>query len=202
MADPSETPKSAGPAVAESGRLPATPLAFRQVYDQHFAFVWRALYRLGVPERDLPDAAQDTFLAVHRQLSGFEGRSKLTTWLFGICFRIARSRGRRAHLRREVLDGDNREPQSDAPGAECAIEQQRDLELLGRVLDRMELDDRAVFTLFELEGLTGREIAELLELPLGTVYSKLRKARALIEEQFERAGRRTERAPDAVEESA
>ena len=67
-------------------------MTFKEVYDEHFRFVWRSLRRLGVRESDVPDAVQDVFLVVHRRLAEFEGRSKVTTWLFGICFRVARDR--------------------------------------------------------------------------------------------------------------
>ena len=167
---------------------PAPGVAFRDLYDEHFSYVWRSLRRLGVPERDLPDATQDVFVVVHRQLPGFEGRSKLSTWLFRICFHIARARARRAHVRREVFDSAC-DPLGPDLSAEQALDQQRDLRLLGEALDAMELENRAVFTLFELERFSGREIAEALGLPLGTVYSKLRKARSLVEARFRRAGR-------------
>ena len=73
-------------------------MTFKEVYDENFRFVWRSLRRLGVREGDVPDAVQDIFLIVHRKLGEFEGRSKVTTWLFGICLRVARDRRRAAGL--------------------------------------------------------------------------------------------------------
>src|SRR4051794_13567852 len=91
---------------------------FKEVYDAHFAFVWRSLRRLRVPEASLKDAMQDVFLVVHRRLGEFEGRAKVTTWLFGICLRVAKDYRRRAHVRREVLDDSSiaaaTDPSSDA----------------------------------------------------------------------------------------
>ncbi|HEY1534274.1 MAG TPA: sigma-70 family RNA polymerase sigma factor, partial [Polyangiaceae bacterium] len=77
---------------------------FKEVYDANFAFVWRSLRRLRVPDASLKDAMQDVFLVVHRRLGEFEGRAKVSTWLFGICLRVAKDYRRRAHVRREVLD--------------------------------------------------------------------------------------------------
>lgn len=160
---------------------------FARVYAETFDFVWRLLVRFGVPAPDLPDAAQEVYLVVHRRLADFEGRSKLTTWLFRICFRVSRSRARRAYLRREVLDDDEAERMpSDAPTAEQTVQQQRDLAKLQAILDAMDFDCRVVFCLFELEDLTGAQIAETLELPLGTVYSRLRKARAIVDRHMHR----------------
>ena len=151
---------------------------FKEVYDAHFAFVWRSLRRLRIPDASLKDAMQDVFLVVHRRLGEFEGRAKVSTWLFGICLRVAKDYRRRAHVRREVLDDSGfssvADPNSDAA---AGAEQKQDLALFEAALGELEIEQRAVFILFELEQLTGEEIAESLEIPLGTVYSRLRLAR-------------------------
>jgi len=165
---------------------------FEEAYEAHFDFVWRSLRRLGVREADTLDAAQDVFVVVHRKLAGFEGRAKLTTWLFRICLHVASEHRRRAHVRREVLDDTAMESLVE-PGldAEQVHAQKQQLRFLERALDAMSLPHRTVFVLFELEGLACPEIAEMLELPLGTVYSRLRKARVV----FEGAARKRARSP-------
>jgi len=175
---------------------------FRQLYEAHFRFVWRSLRRLGVEESEVPDAVQDVFLVVHRRLPEFEGRSKVTTWLFGICYRVAGDRRKLARVRRRA-DGD--EGLLDAPDdrADVAAEAERrqGLALLETLLDGLPLEQRAVFTLFELEGMTGEDISETLEIPLGTVYSRLRLAR----EAFRRGAARIkarEEAPGPVDPAA
>lgn len=166
---------------------------FQQVYDEHFRFVWRSLRRLGVREGDVADAAQDVFLVVHRRLGAFEGRAKMTTWLYGICMRVASDRRRSAFSRRSAGDdGSLDRAADDGPSAHAEAERRQGLALLEAILDEMSLEQRAVFTLFELDGMTGEAIAELLEVPLGTVYSRLRLAR----EVFKRASARI-RARDA-----
>ena len=152
-------------------------MTFEQVYRAHFAFVWRSLRRLGVREADAPDAAQEVFIVVHRKLPEFAGHSKRTTWLYGICFRVASER-RRARPRPEpsAQEAAALHARPVDPGA--AAEQHEGLALLERVLDRLPDEQRAVFCLFELEGMTGDEIAAALEIPLGTAYSRLRLARA------------------------
>src|SRR5206468_8185435 len=70
--------------------------SFESVYREHYRFAWHALRRMGIAEGDVPDALQDVFLGVHRSLPAFEGRSKLSTWLFGICLWTARNRLRKA----------------------------------------------------------------------------------------------------------
>jgi len=153
-------------------------MVFREVYDAHVAFVWRSLRRLGVPESSLKDAMQDVFLVVHRRLPEWEERAKITTWLFRICMRVAKDQRRRAHVRKEVFDSAEIDRRADL-GADTAdaLERREDLALFDTALAEIELDQRVVFMLFELEDMTGDAIAELLQIPLGTVYSRLRLAR-------------------------
>lgn len=162
-------------------------IEFRRFYDEHVRFVWRALVRLGVGPNDLPDAVQEVFVVVHVKLGEFEGRSKITTWLFGICTRVASDRRQRAHVRREIPSLDL--PQvaaesTDAPGD--ATERARARELLAAIVDWMPEEQRVVFVLFELEGLSGESIAELLDVPVGTVRSRLRLAREVFRQAVAR----------------
>jgi RNA polymerase sigma-70 factor (ECF subfamily) len=153
---------------------------FRELYEANVDFVWRSLARMGVRDAELEDAVQEVFLVVHRRVHDFEGRAKFTTWLFRICMGIARDRRRRAHNRHEVLvDAQQAEHPDPDQNAATITRRHDDLRLLERGLASMSLDKRAVFVLFELEEFTSEEIAAALELPLGTVYSRLRRAREL-----------------------
>jgi RNA polymerase sigma-70 factor (ECF subfamily) len=144
------------------------------VYRANFRFVWRSLRHLGVPERDLPDAVQELFLVVHRKLPSFDAASRMTTWLYAIALRVASGRRRRASERHEVLGvAPERVSQSPAESSELADRRA----LLETALDAMSLEQRAVFTLFELDGMHGGEIAKLLDVPVATVHSRLRLAR-------------------------
>ncbi len=158
---------------------------FESVYRAEFPFTWRSLRRLGVPESDLPDAVQDVFLVVHRKLAEFDRRGRMTTWIYAICLRIASDRRRRASTRYEVL-GEARETASTASSSD-SLELAERRALLEKGLDALPLEQRAVFTLFELEGMTGTEIAELLDVPVPTVHSRLRLAREAFRGVVERA---------------
>ena len=135
----------------------------------------RTLRRLGVTERDVEDMAHEVFVAVHRELPKYDRTRPIRPWLFAFCFRIA-SHYRRKHRRETVQDvtGDVTDP-SDIPDALLDRERKRRLVLLA--LDEIELDRRAVFVLHEIDGFTCEAIANSLEIPLGTVYSRLRLAR-------------------------
>ena len=162
-------------AVRHLESVPAS-VAFDGVYRAHFGMVWRVLRRFGVPERDLPDAAQDVFVVVHRKLAEFDQRSHITTWLYAICLRVASDRRRRAPNRHEAVGEEPDEARtSGATGEPWEIAERR--ALVRRALDDMPLEQRTVFVLFELEGMTGDEIAALVEAPLPTVHSRLRLGR-------------------------
>lgn len=153
-------------------------MSVEAIYGQHADFAWRSLRRLGVPPDDLPDAMQDVFLTVHRTLAGFRGRASVSTWLFTICRSVARDRRMRAHRRYEVqadLDDEIIDLRADT---EARAEHGQRLHALETVLGGMSADLRNVFVLFEIEGLTGDEVSEMLRIPSGTVYSRLTLARA------------------------
>lgn len=153
-------------------------LSLEQIYDAHFQFVWRVLRRLGVAAQDVRDAVQDVFVVVHRKLPEFRGEAKVTTWLFAICMRVASDRRRAAHVRREVPTEGELEPvRTDDAALELELERREAAMVLEQILDEMPLEQRAVFALFELEDERCEDIAELLGIPLGTVYSRLRLAR-------------------------
>lgn len=162
---------------------------FVDLYRDHFDFVWRVLARLGVPDRDLADAAQDVFMVVHKKLPEFAGECRPTTWLYGISFRVASARRRAAPARREVLDEVLYEPaieRSEGLVAETAHYRR----LLAEALDRMPLDQRAAFAMFELDGMTAAEIAEYAGVSEGTINSRLRLARQIFRRFVERLSMR------------
>ncbi len=151
---------------------------FRAFYDQHVTTVWRALFRLGVARTDVPDAVQEVFLVAFRKLPEFEGRSKLSTWLVGICYRVASDRRRLAHVRREVGDSGAVRAASDlGPRPDEAVERHEGARMLDEILGLLRPEQREVFVMFELEEMSGKEIADLVGAPLKTVFSRLRLAR-------------------------
>lgn len=163
-------------ALPEAAAQAAPGLAFGEVYEMFFDFVWRNLRRFGVAEADLEDALQEVFVVVHRKLPGFEGRSRVEIWLFGIVRRIA-SDYRRAKQRRGPHDALPAELAHRAPDPHDQAARAEGVQMLDRLLQQLDEDERAVFVLAELEEMTAPEIAEVLAVKLNTVYSRLRLAR-------------------------
>src|SRR5215831_12264435 len=82
---------------------PVAPPRVAEVFRELAPFVWRALRRLGVAERDVEDVCQEVFMVVHRKIGEFEGRSTVRTWVYGIAIRVASDYRKRSHVRREVV---------------------------------------------------------------------------------------------------
>ena len=146
------------------------------VYDAEAELVWRSLHRLGVREADLPDLLQEAFVVAHRKRADYDPTRPLGAWLFGICLGLARNYHRKMFRRVETLPG--RVPdRGDADDPERALDTSERRERGLRILSALEPEKRAVFVMFEVEGLSGRAIAELLDVPVGTVHSRLYAAR-------------------------
>jgi RNA polymerase sigma-70 factor (ECF subfamily) len=157
---------------------------------EHFQFVWRLLRRLGLPESDADDAAQQVFLVACGRADDIRPGSE-RPFLYGCALRsVAKWRQARAARRAEAPSPD--EPESDLPNAEELLEQRRARALLDALLEPKDDDLRVVFVLFEFEELSTQQIADLLSIPRGTVASRLRRAR----EDFERRVSRYEHRRD------
>lgn len=164
--------------------------AFRALYDAHVDFVWRNLRRLGVLESEVEDRTQEVFVVAHRRFESFEDRGHgPRAWLFQIVLRVASEARRHRRRHPEVPDGGDAMAQAsvDAPQAD-AIERREALSQLDSALATIDLGRRAVLLLHEIEEMTAPEIAGVLGIPLNTVYSRLRVARAELEEALAQRG--------------
>lgn len=148
----------------------------RRIFDEHHAYVWRSLRRLGVHEADLEDLTHDVFLAVHRKLASYDRARPVRPWLFAFAVRLASDYRKLARHAREVPV--TAEPADDAPTAEAVTLAREQRRLLERALARVSLELRSVLVLHDIDETPMRDIAEALEIPLNTAYSRLRLARA------------------------
>ena len=167
---------SFAPVGAELVTPSAAPLDFERVYAEHFDFVWRSLRLLGVPDGAAEDAAQDTFSVVLRQLSQFEGRSALRTWIFGILQRVA-SNHRRTRARKLDALSEFKEAPSPDPSPLAQVEARRAAASIERFCQGLDRERRAIFVLGLLEGTPAAEIAATLQIPINTVYSRVHALR-------------------------
>jgi RNA polymerase sigma-70 factor, ECF subfamily len=164
---------------------------FQQVYEEHVRFVWRTLRRLGVPNEDCDDAVQDVFLIVHRKLGEFRPEAPIKYWIFRLSAGIARDHRRRRRRKDPRQHGliplrADEEVADPRQGPGELAERSAAARLIHEVLQDLDDTKREIFVLADLEQMTAPEIAEALELPLNTVYSRLRRARSDFEEALMR----------------
>lgn len=173
------------PCEVASARVPFRGASFEDVYEHHVEFVWRSLRMLGVPKRSLDDAVQDVFNTVARQLPCFEGRSSLRTWVFGIAQHTAANHRRAERRKSAPLAPLDDGLASSEPSPHEHAEARQLAELVMRFCAELDEGRRAVFVLGLLEDVPGAEIAELLQIPLNTVYSRVRALKHALRERLE-----------------
>jgi RNA polymerase sigma-70 factor (ECF subfamily) len=151
-----------------------------ELFREHGSFVWRVLRRLGVLEEDVDDVVQEVFVTVHRKLPTFEGRSSARTWIYGIAVRVASDYRKRARTRREA-PGEIESAPAMGPSQEEEVAARQARILLDRILDQLDEGKRAVFVLYEIEGLPMAEVAVAVGCAVQTAYSRLHTARREVE---------------------
>jgi RNA polymerase sigma-70 factor, ECF subfamily len=147
------------------------------IYEAELAYVWESLRRLGVRDADLEDLAHDLFIALQRRLPDYDPARPLRPWLFGFAYRVASDYRRSSRVRLEVAAVPP-EVADGRPGAEERLAAREARDLILRGLGQLTLEQRAVFALHDLDGYSIPEIAEVLDEPVNTLYSRLRAARA------------------------
>ena len=171
---------------ARAERMAATEVdraRLERIFNAHHASVWRALRRRGLSPEAAEDATQETFLLAAERLDDIRPESE-RSFLIATAVRVAHTLGRK--IVRWQLDEDMDQRLS---GKRDASDTRADAQLCDLVLSKVDPDLIEVFVLYEVEGLTSPEIAGLLQIPLGSVASRLRRAR----EQFRAAAARVEK---------
>ncbi len=159
------------------------------LYRQHAETVARWVARLGGPLMDVDDAVHEVFMIAQRRRPTTNGPAQITTWLYRVTAKVVSHRRRKDWIRRwlggsatDVAAGMTAVGRSPSDALEA---KERSL-LVYRVLDRLSEKQRAVLILFEMEGLSGEEIAALYQAKVATVWVWLHRARASFLAQLER----------------
>lgn len=165
--------KDPGGGDMDGGRMDAEAL-----FRRHAAWTARYVTQLGFRGQDVEDIVQETFLVAHRRGGFVEGPAKPTTWLAQIALRVGMAQ-RRSSRRAPVADEASVEqaPSSSADPLSGAMSNQA-LANTQRALDALPIEQRALFVLFEIEGESCDALAESFGVPVGTIYSRLHRARA------------------------
>ena len=171
---------------------------FESIYEHYFDFVWATTRRLGVRSAAMDDVVQEIFMVIHSKTHTLRQPESLRSWIYGI-------------VRRTVSDHHRAQRVRDASGVELAVqarverqqpptpldlsEQSDQVKLLNSLLSQLDSAKREVFVLAEIDELSVPEIAEILEIPLNTAYSRLRAARLAFESLAARQAAREGSAP-------
>lgn len=180
-------------AVQDDGELIAETLAgdrsaYGQLVRRYQDRLFGAVMQVVRSREEAEDVVQDAFVKAYLKLETFQQSSAFYTWLYRIAFNAAVSRGRRkrpeasVEVHREASGGEPIDESEDA--GERLLRQER-AEQLQAALDGISEEHRAILVLREMEGFCYEEIAEVLDLPVGTVRSRLHRARLQLKSQLE-----------------
>lgn len=160
--------------------------AFRQIYDEHVDYVIHHVGRLLGPRAEVEDAVQEVFVRVHRSLKNYRGECQFSTWLYRVTRNVAIDHLRR---RKKTVSLDDWRTLRASGDAWKRLEARDQLRGLYAAMEKLNVDYREAFILYEVEGMKLREIADLTEVPIGTVASRVRRAREHLKALLESTAR-------------
>jgi RNA polymerase sigma-70 factor (ECF subfamily) len=160
--------------------------AFHGLYLESLEHVHRILHRLvGGQAADLDDLVQEVYLGLWRALPGYRAEAPLASFIYGICLRVAQKRGRGWFRWARLREAWAREPRaSESADGQARLEREPRVEAVQRCLEGMSFKLRSVLVLYELEELSGKEIAVQLGIPEKTVWTRLHHARKAFRRSF------------------
>ena len=166
-------------------------LALRGLFQRHAERVYGVLVRTRrIDDKDLDDLVQLTFIAVQRSARSFDARASVGTWIVAIAMNLMRKYLRNERRRRVTMLAVAELPRSvHGKDPHDQIARRQDLARLQRRIEALPSRLRIVLTLVDLEGKSGVEVARALELPEGTVWSRLHQARERLRQSIEEGGR-------------
>lgn len=174
--DPSLVPRALA---GEHGALDALAEAW-------LPHVYRWCHRLGGPSLDAEDAAHESLIIMCRRIDAVHSPAVFQSWLFNICRKVIANQRKRAWFKRWVPGASVREQECAGWGPDRSLEARRAAVVVWKVLDGLPQTQREVLVLVELEERTNAETAELLDIPTGTVKSRLRAAREAFKRDLQR----------------
>lgn len=179
-----------GPSQAAAPACGSTDLDFRKLVDEHRTRLYRfVLQRIGNAS-DAEDLAQQAFAEAARSIETFRGGSALSTWLYGIALNLVRGYLTRSPHRRYGFEDETAllEVSDDRPDPSRQLELSQSVALLQRELASLPDEVREVLLLVALDELSYEEAAVLLAIPVGTVRSRVSRARQTLRKRLELLG--------------
>lgn len=167
--------------------------AFNELVEQYQSQIINIAYGMLSDREDAYDAAQETFVKIYRNIGGFKGKSSLSTWIYrivaNVCNDILRKRQKRVvefSISGAVSDDDDREMDitDDAPTPEEWLELSEEQRAVRKAISELGAEHREIITLSDIEQLSYDEISEILRCPIGTVKSRINRARNALKKKL------------------
>jgi len=162
--------------------------AFGELVEQYRDNVYRLAYRMCGNAYDADEAAQEAFVAAWRALPNFRGDAKFSTWLYRLTTNAAIDVMRREKRHKTVGDGEMVDLADDADSPQETVERTEQQEAVQEALATLSEEYREVLLLRYMEELDYAEIAEVLQLPSGTVKSRINRAKAALKTALLKSG--------------
>lgn len=150
--------------------------AWRQLHRRYHPVAAAFLSKLGVNGRELEDASQEVFLQVFRSLGSFRGEAQFETWLYRLCITQAGRVRRRRRVNQLLSDLLRRRPEATLI-SEVALPEDSARRRVADALSRLSPLEREAFVLFEMEGLPGEQVAQIVGCRVATLWRRLHDAR-------------------------
>lgn len=155
------------------------------LYDRYGQDVRRVLGRLGVAPADIDDIVQDTFVELVRCAKNYDGRANAKPWLIGLAINWVRRRRRSVQVLLKNLAAWGCEPVPATPTPEETTSSADAASRARRALDALSEKKREAFVLVVMEGLSGEQVATMLDVPVATVWTRLHHARRELREALQ-----------------
>ena len=175
-AEPTTTLDDGGPRKEWPERTPAEEARLRGIVQSHHSFIWRVVRRLGISEGDVDDVTQEVFCVAANRLGDIE-EGKEKSFLYSTAVRVTANARRARRRRQNAYDGFEVAPREPVPLPDTLSDQRTARKILDDILESLPDDLREVLVLHEIEEMGVSDVSELLDIPMGTVGSRLRRAR-------------------------
>jgi RNA polymerase sigma-70 factor, ECF subfamily len=182
------SPEAAGRAATTlaDAESPLPVPSFEELCARYFDFVWKCARAFGAKSDEIDDVVQDVFLVVQRRHGDLREEGLARSWIYSITRRVVSSQRRRRRQRDSRTGPEIDSLRSTERSPLAVAEHNLEVRVLSTLLEGLEERKREVFVLSEILEMSGREIAEMIGVPMNTVYSRLRAAR----EEFDAAAQR------------
>jgi RNA polymerase sigma-70 factor, ECF subfamily len=160
--------------------------AFETLIRRHQKTIFNLVYRMLGDYDEAAEISQEVFLSAYRAIGNFRGEANFSTWLYRIALNHATTRRKSLNTRQQRnIPIENTEPASDPhPGPAESLEKKEVRQRVQQALNRLEPEDAAVILLRDLQDVPYEEVARMLEIPIGTVKSRLHRARQALKSEL------------------